>query len=357
MSSVDPVDELTASLQKQSLGDTDEKLPQLPAPAKRYAEELEKTGFTIFKPISDLGFYEWKPDLKDHSPFNKISADEIKRQLDAKGKPAALVDTRKIRLPFAFSNLPPQIYENRYPLTHYEIAGIHVATQIRGLQLNDIDFVFGGSTLSMLANKNESRKVYLATKIPGASVGLVVKDDNYDLDLAAPGFQFERLVTGKSIAERSEPAFTEHMHVMQVGDFKVLFIAEVDAMKDGEPVEVITSNSYFWDIKTCLQCVSSGSPALCHGDKYRGKIQARKGKLESISMKNLSTLYEEESEKLKKAEREIVRALGDLKQELDNSDHSGDYEIAFSVSGRLTLQPEPGSSKLLPSSDVLDALL
>lgn len=209
----------------------------------------------------------------------------------------------------------------------------------------------------MLANKNESRKIYLATKIPGTSFGLVVKDDDYDLNLADSGFQFESLVTGKPIGKRSEPTFTEHMHLMQVGNYNILFIAEVDAMKDAEPVEVTSSNSYFWGIKTCLQCISNGSPVVCHGNKYRGKISAFRGRLESITLKNLSALYEDEKDKLKKAEGEIVRALDDLKQEFENSNHSGDYEIAFSMNGRLTLQPEPGSSKVLPSLDIVDALL
>ncbi|GAX23405.1 hypothetical protein FisN_15Lu126 [Fistulifera solaris] len=351
MSSTDAIDELTASLKKQTLEDTVEKSSHLPPPGKRFTEELDKTGFTIFRPISDLGFFEWKPDLKVHSPFNKVSVDELKRQLDVKGAPALLVETRSIRFPVALSYLSPQIYKKQYPLSNYEIVGVYVATKIRGLQLDEIDFVFGGSTLSMLANENENGKKYLVTKIPGTSVGLIAKDDEYDLNLADSGFQFERVVTGKRIDAREEPTFTEHLQLMQVGPFKVLFIAEADALKDGEPVEVACSSPYYWGIKKCLQCVSSGSPVLCHGTKYRGST------ITSITMKALSAMYESNSVQLRKAQKHIINALVDLKEQLENSTHSGDSEISFSYTGKINLRDQRGPSKLLPSFDLVKELL
>jgi hypothetical protein len=357
MSNGDSIRALITSFQRQGFKESLEKSLTLTPPAERFAKEMRKTGFRSFKPIADLGFYEWKPDLKGHNPFDKISSDEIKRQIHAQGKPDRLTDTRKIRVPFAFAKLPPQTYENRYPLSHYEIAGLYVATKFRGLKLEDIDFVFGGSILTMLATKNESRKVYLATRIPGTSVALVVKDDNYNLNLADPGFQFERLVTGRTIGQRVEPTFTEHMQLMQVGEYKILFIAEADALKDGEPVEVISSNPYFWGIKTCLQCVCSGSPIVCLGKKYHGKEGGFRGVLESISLRSLSELYQDKAEKLKKAESEILRALDDLNQELHRSDHTRDFQIVFSKNGRLRLQPELGPSKVLPSANVVEALI
>ncbi|GAX22979.1 hypothetical protein FisN_15Hu125 [Fistulifera solaris] len=210
---------------------------------------------------------------------------------------------------------------------------------------------FGGSTLSMLADENESGKKYLVTNIPGTSVGLIAKDDEYDLNLAEPGFQFERVVTGKRIDARDEPAFTEHLQLMQVGPFKVLFIAETDALKDGEPVEVACSNPYYLGIKKCLQCVSSGSPVLCHGTKYRGST------ITSITMKSLSAMYESNSEQLRKAQKQVVSALEDLKEQLEDSTHSGDSKISFSYTGKINIHDQRGPSKLLPSLDVVKELL
>ncbi|GAX23393.1 hypothetical protein FisN_15Lh112 [Fistulifera solaris] len=358
MRSVDLVDELSASLHRQCLGDDQGKFCKLPPPTKRFKEELDKTGFTIFKPISDLGFYEWEPDLEDHSQLGDISANEIKRQLHVRGKPARLINLRTIRLPISFPDLSPQIYENKYPLARCEVAGIHVATKVRGLKLTDIDFVFfGGSTLSMLATQNESQKTYLVTKIPGTSVGIVAKDENYSFNLADPGFQFERLVTGRPVDEMEEPTFVEHMQVMEVGVYTILFIAKVDALKDGEPVEVTFSNPFYWDIKQCLQCVSTGSAILIHGRKNRENDGEHRGRLDSISIKTLRRLYEAKSDKLKEAEGDIVRSLDDLKQQLDVCKDCKDYEIIFSMEGHLELQAKSGSSKLLPSSNVVDALI
>ena len=47
---------------------------------------------------------------------------------------------------------------------------------------------------------------------------------------ANPGYQFEHLITGKGIFERSNWESTKRIHIMKVDKFTVLFMAEVDAV-------------------------------------------------------------------------------------------------------------------------------
>ncbi len=63
----------------------------------------------------------------------------------------------------------------------------------RGVDLNQVDFCFGGSTLQMLATKDASDP-YFACRIPGTKCILVTKKKQYEFDLADLGFQFERCV-------------------------------------------------------------------------------------------------------------------------------------------------------------------
>lgn len=92
--------------------------------------------------------------------------------------------------------------------------------------------------------------------------------------------------------------------------------------------------------------------ASCHGNKCRGAT------VTSITMKKASLPFTKtDSAKLKKAKREIVRPIDDMKQQVDQSTHSGDHEICFSTKGKLSLLTKPGPSKLLSSLAVVNELL
>ena len=68
----------------------------------------------------------------------------------------------------------------------------------RGLNLQDIDFVLGGSSLNCLATRKiQKGDKYAVQRIQGTLV--VSKHKHYVTDYSAPGFQFERLMTGANL--------------------------------------------------------------------------------------------------------------------------------------------------------------
>jgi hypothetical protein len=168
-------DEIIASLSKMKVT----AKPDLPKPGAKFAKELAKTPFRIFEPIADLGFFTWTPKSHAYKSLQDVSVEEIRSQIDVKSQPNQLADIARIALPHSFRSLPPQEHTNKYPFSQYYIAGLHVATQHRCLPLDEIDFLFGGSTLSMLANKDTDGKNYLAAIVPGTNVTLVAKQDEY----------------------------------------------------------------------------------------------------------------------------------------------------------------------------------
>ena len=105
---------------------------------------------------------------------------------------------------------------------------------------------------------------------------------------------------------------TEHLHLMKVGEYNVLFRAETDAKDiNGSPVEIKASNPRYWGTKVMFQMISSGSTKLCHGSKYRGKIS-------SINVKDLSTVAREALQYTDVAmlQRNIIRGMDTIKSQM-----------------------------------------
>jgi hypothetical protein len=155
-----------------------------------------------------------------------------------------------------------------------------------------------------------------------------------------------------------EPAaveFVEHMHVMQVGSFKVLFCAEADAMDpDGNPVEVKSSKPGSWGTETMFQMLSSGSLTLCHGlrdGKYLQKVNLwRLSEVvrKSLAMQNRVAL-----------EANLLSGMQALKVHFDRVGDDGKvYQISFDTDRQMQLKLAcPKSPPLLPSSSIVKTLL
>ncbi|CAD7934908.1 unnamed protein product [Amoebophrya sp. A25] len=153
------------------------------------------------------------------------------------------------------------------------------------------DFLFGGSTLNMLAERTVcsynylpggAREVkrlrYRVQKING--VISICRVADYEKNYADPGFQFERLVTGGNVADRvgktGNRGFDsiERAQLCRLGGtFNVLFVADLDACAGPPrvPVEIKSGNPRNFGSKLILQMLSSGSQLLCYGDNYFDK--------------------------------------------------------------------------------------
>jgi hypothetical protein len=280
------VDTVLDSLSRLQLSSTNRTATTSIAPttsSNALQEELQATHFTIFENIIDLGSFGWCATIGNSSKvkylkIQQATATKIKSHMDLDGQPDALMDLTGIQqqLPVDFCLPPPQKHINKFPFELPHIASLHVVAKYRrdAVDLAALDFVFGGSTLQMLATGKIDRSTsYVACKVPHTNAIIVKKHKVYSQDYADLGFQFERLVTGKGMADRHNPMAVEHLQVIQMRGFQVLFSAETDAVDETDSVvEIKASNPKMWGTKTMFQMISSGSTKVCIGTKSQGTL-------------------------------------------------------------------------------------
>jgi hypothetical protein len=331
-------------------------------PGSTYQAELNLTQFTIFTPLSDCGYYKWSPNNNARSTAtsnlsNIQSSVEIINQIDLETKPPKLVPSSQLRLPQRFyMSLPAQEFSNQYPYGQYEIASLRVATNHRNVNLNEIDFIFGGSTLEMLARHDMSNP-YMVTRVPTTSnTILVVKCKEYIQNLSDFGFQFERFVTGgnmKNVSNKIE--FVEHMHTMQIGStYKVLFCAELDGIDaEGDPVEITSKNPKYWGTNVMFQMISVGCPSLCCGTKGRDILT-------EVRIRRLSDVASEalRRDNRSRLEQNIIDGMKALQEQMVDKDDGEVYKVSFDRNGKLQLlRANTRNAVLLPPINVVKELL
>lgn len=322
----------------------------------KFSTALKGTCLKIFSPVEDKGYFTWSPMDYSSSPqgIGKVkSAKAIQAAINIHGTPDILKDINKVkkstRLPRSFLSLPPDEKKNLFPYGQYDIASIHVAAHHRGVDWDKIDFCFGGSTLEMLAQKS-NKDPYKAVRIPGTKTIFVSKSKRYNQNQADPGFQFERLMTGKNMSDHSNWESVEHLHIMKVGKFTVLFMAEVDAMDGKHPVEIKASNPRYWGTKVMFQMISSRSPTLCHGIKRYGQlIDIKLLTLEEVSEIAMNNSF-------MPIEKNIIEGMEKLKsiQKLEEKENDT-FSIQFR-NDRMQLIPT-SDEKILPSPTIVKELV
>ena len=236
-----------------------------------------KKALNAFSTIRDFGTYVWKPgspsrdELKSHG---EATANDILHRIDTGNNPTdvPVLNLKNVRLPVKFLTSRTQFLTNRFPNDAGVAASIAAATS-RGLNLDDVDFIFGGSTLSMLSERSTADNVYLVQRV-GQTIA-VGKHSEYTSDLMARGFQFERLVTGEKMAAHASENRVLSMQLALVGDFRVFFHAELDAVDvDGTRVEIKSGNPAMFGAKQMFQMVASRSRSLvfakCQGNRVCG---------------------------------------------------------------------------------------
>jgi len=318
--------------------------------------------------IKELGLYMWQPGLDAESQLKahcEVSVSDILTRLDSEESKKTmltgwsrdrlpLINLSGIRYPLTFhDNLPPQRYVNRFPNDQGYIVPLYIAIK-RGLSLSDIDFVLGGSSLDFLVNQGAGLDtrgdavVFLTQR--AQNVIFFVKSSEYVQDHACHGFQFERLVTGERMSGKHDSTKHENLQVLKIGDFTVLFSADVDAVDSrGELVEIKSGNPRYFGSKVMLQMISSGSTSLVQADK-RGPV------LLGVRKRGISDLFREHSpESLLRYQARIIRGLAFLKSQKEAIKENIPSEVSY-VNGELSLTPQPYRS-VLPSMSVVQQLL
>lgn len=351
-----PTVDLSALLGGLSLEDAKKGDKDVSHSTTALQSEIDSAGFRIFECLSDLGYFSWNPPRNAvcKSLGSIASPDEFKKYIDLDGKPDKLKDPHSVNTFRPFLSLPEDTHENKFPYGKQDAVSLHVASHHRGVDFSAVDFVFGGSTLEMLATCDASDP-YMVTIIPDTRAIFVVKTKEYIQDLSQPGFQFERLMTGRPMAghDTNSITSTDHLHLMNVGKHRVLFRAEADATNEsGTPVEIKASNPRYWGTKVMFQMISNGSTKLCHGVKSRGSLAGvRVLSLGSVADKALQV------SSVDSLERNIEKGMEGLRNQMASASSGEAFKVSF-VGGSLRLSRVSGrSADILPPEGMMRKLM
>lgn len=273
--------------------------------------------------------------------------------------------------PVPVLKLPPDEHDHKhFPFGKLDIICLHVASQHRGIDFSEIDFVFGGSTLEMLAQRdplggfkgrNTSDTSYLAMRLPGFKTIMIVKNSTYTSDYAKLPHQFERLMTGKDMDDTRSVRTTDHLQIMQIGVYRVLFRAETDAIdSEGRSVEIKTYGPQSRRTKTMFQMMSSGSMKLCycaHSNDRTRINQIKVISLQEVAQRSLASRSElEHVATLRRLQENIVDGMDSISQQVEQESTTNKvFEIGFDKDGMLNLQYNK-FAKILPVDSIVTEL-
>ena len=264
--------------------------------------------------------------------------------------PEKIVEDVTSLAPTQFMKLQPDEYNHIFPHASGRVVSLYIAVKKFGHDLSQIDFLFGGSTLNMFAEKCipiDGDTKLIAQKC--RNVIMVFKHKSYRMDYNLVGYQFERLVTGKPVEQRHDTTHHESLTLWRIDGHNVMFCAEIDAIDHvGNPVEIKASNPRYFGTKVMFQMISSGSETLVMADR-------RGNKLDRIMTKTIGHMIAQHSnEKLNLAHNNILHCIKILKKKLENS-NGEPYEIDFDDDGKMTVLP--GNVSILPDDNLLAELI
>lgn len=324
-------------------------------PNKALIEAIEATKLNIYKPVADLGYFSWDQE-GEYKELTKVTVDDVEERLDVDGKPPIAVSVKQLLslLPEPFANLPPREYINKYPFKPPYVTPIHVAARHRGVDLKDVDFVFGGSTLEFLSTWSRKDRDNLVTLFPGTTCIMIASHKEYTQDSSNVGFQFERFVTTESFRGTHRSTELSHLQLMDVAGYRVLFSAQVEAMDNtnNDPIKITCSNPRYMGTAKMYQMLSSGSLTLYRGTKDKSSLLHVTA--DSFRKVALDALHRVD---VRKHEQHIKQAMTGLLKERDEGRFEGGkvFKIRFDDNA-LHLEPFRGAHILLPDS-VIDELI
>jgi hypothetical protein len=181
---------------------------------------------------------------------------------------------------------------------------------------------------------------HLSCQKVGNAVVMKLSSGGFCCNLADFGHQYERMITGKPQdgschrwgSNEFDATVCRHLHIMQIGQYKVLISAEVDARDDnGLPVEIKTGNPDFFYQKVMWQMVSSGSRTLIQARKDKGTrrmMDHQKCTLADVAKKACAN-YE-----VAKSVENIFNAFRKIKASAEINE-DGVCDVAFTIHDKL----------------------
>ncbi|OLQ08305.1 hypothetical protein AK812_SmicGene8231 [Symbiodinium microadriaticum] len=321
--------------------------PGIPKPP---STEACAEAFASIAPVEQLGSYYWDPEGLLEKSLVDVTVNDVKRGLrNSERRPKQILDLESVSLPCRLrGNLRPQEAPNRFPYKAGFLPAL-VMAQRRGLDLQQVDFVLGGSGAAMLAKRaiKEGTK-YLVQRVPGSGALVVGKSKVYTQDFSTFGFQFERLVTGEPLDGLHDLKQYEALQLVDIGGFRVLFVAEIDAVDAaGMPVEIKSGNPKYFGIDVALQMLSSGASMLLRADRHRKLVK------QVIAVPFAEFVRDLGVRKVQQSEKTLVAALGELRSAASAASGASELKVAADRSLYLACS----DNTLLPAASVVEELL
>lgn len=362
--------------------------------------------FREIRVLNDYGCFEWNPHLEvEDGNEKKMSAEAIRGRiavpprppqlapidvlrakinalggtnntLTQRGRGHALGHQRRPGILFDH-NLPQDIKKTDFPYECPRLVPLYEAER-RGLKLEQVDFLIGGSFLNACARpdcfvpskdaatarfENEMfrrTRDYLVQNCK--SVFVINRQVDYDEMRNMPAYQFKRWACGRNFGDKHGDREFEHLRLLQVGEFKVLVSGSIDAVEERQkgretPVKIrmrpITEDSR---LELLLQLVSCGASALVNGRKDFGRlVQVERHGFQKVCQMVLDDRGQ--MAELRELEKNICRVLRELK----NLDLEEDRTYRISRSrAQAPLQvealAETSRQRLLPPRRVIEDL-
>jgi len=141
--------------------------------------------------LEDLGFYAWQPPSRPTKGMGQVTADDIRDGLETDDQVNQLA-LKDVKLPVSFRELRPQrTSAGSFPFHGGMMACLHVAA--KRVDLQDIDFLIGGSILAFLCEKGKKNAMYLAQKCPGTNIVVMSKHKTYEQNFGQRDFNLNAL--------------------------------------------------------------------------------------------------------------------------------------------------------------------
>lgn len=322
--------------------------------------------------VEDLGVFVWTPPTLDPTCAVAHTADTILRCLDPDPNVESAAWVRNLRElkeeihrkskvnnknGKLFSDLQ---FKDKDALGARDLPGevlqcprvvpLYVAVK-RGLDLGKIDFLLGGSALEALAKsgdftggKNDrAHNTYYVESCKGISV--VHRSSAFTVNFGSPAYQFKRWACGAPMEDVNHPISLntiEHLRVFQIGEFRVLVSATLDAVcwdeETGrpEPARIRTRQVEGNELEIIYQLFGCGAPCMTQGCRRGMALQeVRETYLEFL-------LKRVDPETLALQEMNVITALTRLKN-LEMAE--GQAYALHHVDGELQITAAPAEKK------------
>lgn len=149
--------------------------------------------------------------------------------------------------------------------------------------------------------------------------------------------------------------FVEHLQMMKVAGYRVLFSAESDAVNsEDNPVEIKASNPIWWGTKPMFQMISNGSSSLYFGFKEYSTLH--NVRVDSLATTAATALANSDVRVLENSIRNGMETL-QREAKAGRFDDDGIFTITFHGNS-LELTPFSGRHiPILPSPKVVSEIL